>query len=266
MPDRCFWPQAAPAALIGVLLLTLFIAASQTAAAAEVPRLKGRVNDYAGLLSADRARALEERLAKSEKESGHQVAVLTVSGLEGEDIEGFGIRVAESWKIGHKGFDNGAILLVARDDRQLRIEVGYGLEGILPDAIASRIIREVIAPRFQAGDFAGGIEAGVEAILKVIAGEPLPVGNRPGRTPAGPLNQALFTLFLVAIIAVAALSHLSQRSARRAWVGRGRRRRGDVGGPFWGGAGGGFGGGGFGGGGFSGGGGGFGGGGASGRW
>jgi uncharacterized protein len=122
----------------------------------------------------DRGRALQERLARFEQETGHQVALLTIPSLEGEDIEGFSIRVAESWKIGKKGFDNGAILLIAKNDRKLRIEVGYGLEGVLPDAIASRIVREVIVPHFRADNFPGGIEAGVDAILKVTSGEPLP--------------------------------------------------------------------------------------------
>jgi uncharacterized protein len=154
--------------------------------ALEVPPLRGRVNDYAKLLSQERALALEAQLEKFEQETGHQIAVLTIPSLEGDSLEDFSIRVAESWKIGKKGFDNGAILLVARDDRRLRIEVGYGLEGVLPDAIASRIIREVITPRFRSGDYIGGIEAGVDSILKVAKGEVLPQPTRPapGRTPS----------------------------------------------------------------------------------
>jgi uncharacterized protein len=154
--------------------------------ALEVPPLRGRVNDYAKLLTQERARALEAQLEKFEQETGHQVAVLTIPSLEGDSLEDFSIRVADSWKIGKKGFDNGAILLVARDDRRLRIEVGYGLEGVLPDAIASRIIREVITPRFRSGDYTGGIEAGVDSILKVAKGEVLPQPARPapGRTPS----------------------------------------------------------------------------------
>lgn len=230
-----------------------------------MPPLRGRVNDYAGLMAPERVRALEERLARFEEETGHQVAVLIIPTLEGEDIEGFSIKVAESWKIGKKGFDNGVILLIARNDRKLRIEVGYGLEGVLPDAIASRIIREVIVPYFRANDYAGGIEAGVEAIFKVTQGEPLPeqARNRPHqKNVTRSLDQILFILFLLAIPIVGVLSNLSQRGAYGAWSGAGRRRYTGWGGPFWGGSGGG----GFGGGGFSGGGGGFGGGGASGGW
>ncbi len=158
------------------LLLALTIVC--LALALDVPPLKGRINDYAGLIPADRARALEERLARFEAETGHQIAVLTIPSLKGDSLEDFSIRVAEAWKIGKKGFDNGVILLVARDDRRLRIEVGYGLEGVLPDAIASRIIREDITPRFRSGDYAGGIEAGINQILRVTSGEPLPEQSR----------------------------------------------------------------------------------------
>ena len=114
--------------------------------------MKARVNDYAGVIGQEQARALEARLAQFEQESGHQVAVLTIPTLEGEDIEGFSIRVAENWKIGKKGFDNGVILVVAVKDRRLRLEVGYGLEGVLPDAIAKQIISDYIVPRFRAQD------------------------------------------------------------------------------------------------------------------
>jgi uncharacterized protein len=165
--------------------------------ALDVPPLRGRINDYAGLIPADRARALEERLARFEAETGHQIAVLTVPSLKGDSLEDFGIRVAESWKIGKKGFDNGAILLIARDDRKLRIEVGYGLEGVMPDAIASRIIREVITPRFRSGDYAGGIEAGIDAILKVTKGETLPERARPAPGPPASQGGSLITILMI---------------------------------------------------------------------
>src|ERR1051325_6599347 len=146
--------------------------------ALDVPPLKGRVNDYAGLLPRERAAALEQKLAQFENSSGHQIAVLTIPSLEGEDIAGFGIKVAEKWKIGQKGFDNGAILIIAPKDKRLRIEVGYGLEGVLPDAIANRIMREVTAPHLKTTAFPGGAEAGVDAILKVRGGEPIPQAQR----------------------------------------------------------------------------------------
>ena len=141
-------PRIAWTRLAGILFLLFFVLESAVSAL-DVPPLRGRINDYAALLPGDRAQALESRLAAFEKETGHQVAVLTVPGLEGDSLEDFSIRVAEAWKIGKKGFDNGAILLVAQKDRKLRIEVGYGLEGVLPDAIANRIVQEVIVPRFR---------------------------------------------------------------------------------------------------------------------
>jgi uncharacterized protein len=167
------------------------------ALALDVPPLRGRINDYAGLIPADRARALEERLARFEAETGHQIAVLTIPSLKGDSLEDFSIRVAEAWKIGKKGFDNGAILLIARDDRKLRIEVGYGLEGVMPDAIASRIIREVITPRFRSGDFAGGIEAGVDTMLRITKGEILPERTRPAPGPTASPGGSLITILMI---------------------------------------------------------------------
>ena len=252
---------------IGLALYWLFALVSP-AHAVEVPPLKARVNDLARLMPSERAYRLEERLAQFERETGHQIAVLTIPSLEGDSLEDFSIRVAEKWKIGEKGFDNGAILLIVANDRKLRIEVGYGLEGVLPDAIATRIIREVIVPHLRANDPAGGIEAGIESILKVTSGEPLPESAR--RTPRrrNELVQALpLLLFVLAAFLFVFLGNLGNRHTRNNWMGR-RSRSNYWGGPFIGGFGGGGGwsGGGSGGGGFSGGGGGFGGGGASGSW
>jgi uncharacterized protein len=188
--------------LLGIsLCFVLFLYAPLEAL--EVPPLRGRINDYAGILPGDRAQTLESRLAAFEKETGHQIALLTVPSLEGDPLEDFSIRVAESWKIGKKGFDNGAILLIAQKDRKLRIEVGYGLEGVLPDAIASRIIQEVIVPRFRAGDFPGGIEAGLNALVQVVKGEPLPQRARADRREGtSQLSSAMTVLTLTAIIAL----------------------------------------------------------------
>jgi uncharacterized protein len=162
------------AGLVLLLVPTIF----RFALALEVPALRGRVNDYAGLIPSNKAQELEERLARFEKQTGHQIAVLTIPTLAGEDLEGFSIKVAEAWKMGQKGFDNGAILLIVRDERKIRIEVGYGLEGILPDAIASQIIREVIGPRTSRENYASGIEAGIDAILNVAKGEELARSRR----------------------------------------------------------------------------------------
>jgi uncharacterized protein len=243
------------------ILLYLFTFA--LAAALDVPPLRGRVNDYARVMSQDQVRSLESRLDQFEQETGHQVAVLTIPTLDGEDIEGFSIRVAENWKIGKKGFDNGVILVVAVKDRRLRLEVGYGLEGVLPDAIANQIISEYIVPRFRSQDYGGGIIAGIDAVLKVIKKEPLPEATRKkgGKPPSGLNSFAMLavTLGLFGLMAFAS----ANRRRNRMWATRGRHYP-----PiFWGG--GGFGGGGGfsgGGGGFSGGGGSFGGGGASGSW
>jgi uncharacterized protein len=179
---------------ISILVLT------SLAIALDVPPLGGRVNDYANLMPAPRVQSLEQRLAQFETDTGHQIAVLTIPSLQGEDIEGFSIRVAESWKIGKKGFDNGAILVIARKDRKLRIEVGYGLEGVLPDAIASRIINEVIVPRFRDGNYPGGIEAGVETILNVTQTEKLPenIGHaKSGSVPDYLIGWLLFFSFFL---------------------------------------------------------------------
>ena len=195
--------------LLAVLLLLL---ASSPARALEVPPLRGRVNDYAGMIPADRAQALEERLARFESESGHQIAVLTIPSLEGDSLEDFSIRVAENWKLGKKGFDNGAILLIARNDRRLRIEVGYGLEGVLPDAIANRIINEVITPRFRTGDYAGGIEAGIDSIMSVTKGEPLPERSR-GTGRNAPQGSPLMNVLMITTI-LALFIGLTRRRVR----------------------------------------------------
>lgn len=240
---------------------------------------------------------LEAQLAAFEQETTHQIAVLTVPSLEGEPIEAFSLRVAEAWKLGQKGLDNGILLLVAAQDRQARIEVGYGLEGAVPDAIAKRVLEDVIFPRFRAGDPAGGIEAGVAALMRAARGEEIPVERRPARRGApheDPLSVLGFAAMFAALLGapfrrarfLGALLGGSVASgitwlilARVGWAaaafaigallgalgasGAGGRRRGP-GGIFvpggFGGRGGGFGGG------FGGGGGGFGGGGASGRW
>lgn len=199
-------------------------------------------------------RQLERLLAAHEREAGHQVVVHTTPSLEGLPIEDYSIRVAEAWKIGHRGVDSGVILTVAPNERKVRIEVGYGLEGVLPDAIASRIIREFMLPRFAEGDLQGGLMAGVQQVLAVAEGEPLARPPPRSRTPrerrAPPLANLAWLILILLVFGMRGLFFLPLL--------RGGYR---MGGP------GGFrGSGGFGGGGFSGGGGGFGGGGASGSW
>lgn len=139
-----------------------------------VPPLKAHVTDLTGTLLSGQQAALEQSLQAFENKKGSQIAVLIVPSTQPETIEQYAIRVAEAWKLGRKGVDDGVLLLIARNDRKLRIEVGYGLEGALPDAVAKRIISEVITPYFKHDDYIGGITAGVESIIKVVDGEPLP--------------------------------------------------------------------------------------------
>jgi uncharacterized protein len=153
-----------------IVLVSLLLAASVLTAQLKVPYLSGRVNDYAGVLSSQTASALERKLAEHERATSNQVVVLIISSLEGEILEEYSLRVAETWKLGQRDKDNGALLLIARDDRKLRVEVGDGLEGTLTDARCSQIIRNEIVPRFRNNDYDGGVMAGVDAILGTIEG------------------------------------------------------------------------------------------------
>jgi uncharacterized protein len=155
------------------LLLALLLCGTAQAEVA-VPRLTQRVTDLTATLDASQIQALDARLAAFETGKGSQIAILILPSTQPEAIEQFGIRVVEAWKLGRKGVDDGVLLLVAKEDRKLRIEVGYGLEGALNDATAKRIVSEIISPLFKQGDFYGGIDAGVNAIIKVIEGEALP--------------------------------------------------------------------------------------------
>lgn len=287
-----------------LLLAFLFILLPWASYGLDVPALRGHINDYAEMLSPSQQQQLETQLTEFERTDSTQIVVLTIPSLAGENLEDFSIRVAEAWKIGQKNVDNGAILLIARDDRKIRIEVGRGLEGKLTDLISGRIIRGVIAPRFKAGDFAGGITDGVTAIMDKVRGEyEAPASDlRHGNEAAPPILTMIFFLAVLCVFLgamsrilaglsgavglpfIVALNYPSLAStilvglgvlglvaglALASLFGPGRRGRGFGSGPFSGGYfGGGFGGGGgsSSGGGFSGGGGSFGGGGASGDW
>jgi len=161
---------AARLSLLALLVGWAFAALADVA----VPPLTGRVVDQTGTLSTSDIASLTRTLSDLETRKGSQVAVLLVPTTAPETIEQYSIRVAEAWKIGRKRVDDGALLVIAKDDHKLRIEVGYGLEGALNDVTARRIIDEIIIPRFKTGDFAGGVSAGVDRIVGVIEGEPLP--------------------------------------------------------------------------------------------
>lgn len=165
-PRRSSW-------LVGLLLLFVAVlAGAQTLL--PIPPLAARVTDLTATLSADQRARLEEKIAAFEQQKGSQIAVLIVPSVMPETVTEYALRVVESWKLGRKGIDDGVLLLVAKDDRKLRIEVGYGLEGALNDATAKRIISETISPRFKQGDFYGGIDAGLDVMIKVAGGEALP--------------------------------------------------------------------------------------------
>jgi uncharacterized protein len=275
------------AALCFALLPLLGWSANEVA----LPALTERITDLTATLSAEDKAGLTASLAALEKDKGAQIAIVLLPTTQPESIEQFGIRLAEAWKIGRKGVDDGVIVIVAKNDRKMRIEVGYGLEGAIPDAIAKRIVAEQMAPRFREGDFAGGLRATVATLDKVIRGEALPapvVQTAPSGADSGDALTFLLIIFFMAGIIRSMFGLLGSLAVSGvagwlAWtifaslglaggaaliafmlsfirLGRGGWSSG--GGGFSGG----FGGGSSGGGGFSGGGGGFGGGGASGNW
>ena len=277
----------ARALLLACTLCWSLVAAAQVA----VPPLTGHVIDQTGTLTAEQKASLEQTLAAFEASKGSQLAVLMIPSSAPEAIEQFALRVAEQWKLGRKKIDDGVILVVAKNDRALRIEVGYGLEGALNDATSKRIISETILPRFKQQDFYGGISAGVAQMIRVIEGEPLPAPSGKPAASSGGVGQYAPVLLILALavggVLRAALGRVAGSLAAGgtvavvAWfvvgalsvalvaglvalfvtlLGGGMGRRG-LGGYYGGGGRGGFGGGGF-----RGGGGGFGGGGASGRW
>ncbi len=157
-----------------LLALALLCGAGLAQAEVAVPPLSARVTDLTATLDAQQRDRLEQRLAALEQRKGAQLAVLMIPSTGEESIEQYAVRAFEQWKLGRKGVDDGVLLVVAKDDRSLRIEVGYGLEGAITDALAGRIIREQMVPRFREGDFAGGVQAGVDSLEKLIDGEALP--------------------------------------------------------------------------------------------
>jgi uncharacterized protein len=218
-------------------------------------------NDYAGVVSAADAQRLDAKLRQLAEETSTQVVVAVFKNLPSPSLEDFTVRTAQSWRVGRKDWDNGAVLFVFVDDRKMRIETGYGLEGALPDQLAGRILDEQVRPRFRAGDWAGGLEAGIDGIVAATRGE---YKAPPRPKPGVPIVPLLLIVFFVILLVWLASQASRNGQAGRTYGSRGWRGGGWGGGSSWGG--GGWSGGGGGGGGFSGGGGSFGGGGASSSW
>ncbi|KWR90866.1 TPM domain-containing protein [Cupriavidus sp. IDO] len=183
----------------GLFLTFLTFVSLGAAADVAVPSLTARVTDLTGTLTSEQVATLEQKLQAFEAEKGSQVAVLMVPTTQPEAIEQYSIRVVEKWKLGRKGADDGALLIIAKDDRTMRIEVGYGLEGVLTDAMSKRIISDDIVPRFKQGDFYGGVTAGVERIMGVINGEPLPAPRRE-RGERDPVRQLMPVILVLTVV------------------------------------------------------------------
>ena len=248
-------------------MLIILIAPPAFAETLPLPTLTGRVVDQANVLNTAEEARLSDRLRDLETKTSTQLVVVTLSSLRGSPIEDWGLALGRSWGIGQKGKDNGVLLVVAPNDRALRIEVGYGLEGTLPDATADAIIRNVIVPRFKAGNMAGGISDGVDAILAVLSGTGKEFTPSRGEVIGQTLSEwvpVLFVVMFIILVVIGQMRHRRNRGNRYyrnrngGWLYVDDDDRYSGGGMFGGGRGGG--------GGFSGGGGSFGGGGASGRW
>lgn len=214
LPPLPTWQRAVVLAVL-VLVSSVTPAAARAQSAAEsspdLPALTGRVVDAAALLDVAQENALDARLAEHESATGHQVVVATVTSLDGRDIADYANRLGRAWGIGRAENDDGVVLLVAPNEREVRIEVGYGLEGALTDALSSRIIRRDILPAFRDGDFPGGIDAGVQSILAVIRGEYVaPADDRPAERdrPADDIGAILPLVFIAMILVLNLLRRL----------------------------------------------------------
>jgi len=236
--------------------------------ALDVPSLEGRVTDKAGIFPSKQLRELENSLATLESRTSIQMAVLTIPSLKGDDLEEFSIRTVDKWKLGQEGKDNGILLLLAVEDRKVRLEVGYGLESLLTDAKSGFIVREIMIPHFSRGNFADGVEAGVSAVAGVVSGDSDISVEEVSRSQQSERSSGRTIPFnLIVILFIIVFNSFGRMGRRRrgglfnllllnSLLGSSRRSGGSFGGGGFGGGGGGF----------SGGGGGFGGGGASGSW
>lgn len=191
--------SALKACLLALSWVLLFASGSLRAELVPVPALQHHVTDLTKTLTFEQQSQLEAKLAAFEQQKGSQIAVLIVPTTMPEAIEQYSIRVVDAWKLGREKPDDGVLLLVAKDDRKMRIEVGYGLEGAIPDLIAKRIITEIMVPSFRQGDFYGGINNAVEQIIKLISGEqlPAPAQSKPN---GGKLWDMLYLVFIGAFV------------------------------------------------------------------
>ena len=199
--------------MLWLLALTAFVPGHAAEGLVPVPPLQARLTDLTKTLTAEQQAALEQTLRAFETKKGTQIAVLIVPTTKPEEIEQYALRVVESWKLGRKKVDDGALLLIAKDDRTLRIEVGYGLEGVLNDATAKRIVSDVITPPLRQGNYFGGVSAGVEQMMRVIDGEPLP---EPKRGAAGlPVGQNIGQLVPVLFVGALVLGGVLRKALGR---------------------------------------------------
>jgi len=198
------------ATLLGAILV---LAMASGAFALDVPPYKGRVNDLANMMNSSTEQALEAQLAELEKTDSTQVAILTIPSLEGDSMEDFSIRVADAWKVGQKNSDNGVILLVSKADRKSRIEVGYGLEGVLTDVLAGQILDNVIAPRFKQGNFDAGFKDGVIAITSAVRGE-----FAASKSPKRKSKINIFSIIVVPMILIIMFTEKFGRARRQGQV------------------------------------------------
>jgi uncharacterized protein len=185
-----------------IILIVIMLLMPLPLSALDVPQLGGRVNDYAGMLSPETKSRLEQKLSAFEHDQSTQIVVLTIPSLQGDNIDQFAIKVAENWKIGQKGKDNGVILILAQAERKVRIEVGRGLQGVLPDITAGQIIRNTMRPYLKEGNFDQGITVGVDAIIAATKGE---FKASPTETKKQPQKKSSSLLTLLLLVSVAML-------------------------------------------------------------
>jgi len=178
--------------------------------ALDAPQLAGRINDQAGMLTPETKQRLEHKLEAFERETSNQIAVLTIPSLQGDDIDPFSIRVAEAWKLGQKGKDNGVLLVLAQAERKVRIEVGMGLQGVLPDITAGKIIRETMRPHLKSGNFNQGITVAVDSIIAATKGEFKGSGEPTPKHAAKKSSSSFITFFIIAAVTAAVLGYFSR--------------------------------------------------------